>query len=810
MNNAGLLLKPRASACFLSLLLLAAAFVAGQSPPPGHGDAEEVLVDPGCAWSTDFSYPDFNSWINELVVYDDGNGPALYAGGPFTSADSVIVNHIARWDGNSWSPLASPWGSGTDGDVNAFAVWDDGGGPVLYLGGKFSTAAGAPITNHLARWDGTEMSSLGGIDSLAEWQTINTLTIYDDGSGAALYAAGQFNTAGGVAANNIVKWDGSTWSALSGPSGIGCDSEVFALAVFDDGSGAALYAGGRFGSAGGIAVSNIARWNGTEWAALSGPSGTGTDGWVHTLAAYDDGSGTALYAGGSFTSAGGVTAKAIARWDGSSWSGLGDTGCDFIGDILVADDGSGAALYAAGSYDSGGGPTNILSRWNGSSWQAYGSENMPGTTARDLAQYDSGAGPEIYVAGSFAGSGRIARVTSGTWTELDHDPAHFVNGTVRSLIEFDDCSGPALYAGGGFAEAGGVVVSNIGKLDGNGWSPLIGPSATGTSGPVLALAVHDDGTGEALYACGAFLNAGGVSVNRVARWDGSQWYPLTGPSGTGVDSTPDAMTTFDDGTGTALYVAGGFDTAGGVATGCVARWDGSQWLGFDAPVECSAVALAVFDDGSGEALYVGGAFSKVGELRVNNIMRWDGSVWSALDGPLSTGTDAAVQALAVFDDGTGEALYAAGEFVTAGGIVVNRIARWDGLEWSVLDDPHDVGIGPDLVETLLVYDDGLGPALYAGGEFSTAGGYTANSIARWDGAGWTPLLAAQGNGVLGTVHALAAADIGAGPTLFAGGNFSVAGGIASYGIAGYRCTPYLVFADGFESGDTQQWSVTVD
>ncbi len=38
--------------------------------------------------------------------------------------------------------------------------------------------------------------------------------------------------------------------------------------------------------------------------------------------------------------------------------------------------------------------------------------------------------------------------------------------------------------------------------------------------PVSALAVYDDGTGEALYAGGVFNTAGGVTVNQVARWDG--------------------------------------------------------------------------------------------------------------------------------------------------------------------------------------------------------------------------------------------------------------------------------------------------
>ena len=38
--------------------------------------------------------------------------------------------------------------------------------------------------------------------------------------------------------------------------------------------------------------------------------------------------------------------------------------------------------------------------------------------------------------------------------------------------------------------------------------------------PVWALAVGSDGT---LYAGGDFITAGGVTVNRVARWTGSAW-----------------------------------------------------------------------------------------------------------------------------------------------------------------------------------------------------------------------------------------------------------------------------------------------
>ena len=50
------------------------------------------------------------------------------------------------------------------------------------------------------------------------------------------------------------------------------------------------------------------------------------------------------------------------------------------------------------------------------------------------------------------------------------------------------------------------------------------------------------------------------------------------------------------------------------------------------------------------------------------------------------------------------------------------------------------GLGTDnSVGALAVFDDGGGPALFAGGLFTTAGGVAAAKIAKWDGLGWTPL-----------------------------------------------------------------------
>lgn len=103
----------------------------------------------------------------------------------------------------------------------------------------------------------------------------------------------------------------------------GLNGPVYALVVFDDGSGGgpALYAGGAFTNAGGVVVSNIARWDGASWEGVGG----GLNGGVNALIVFDDGhgDGPVLYAGGWFADDGDGAPNRVARWDGSSWTGVG-------------------------------------------------------------------------------------------------------------------------------------------------------------------------------------------------------------------------------------------------------------------------------------------------------------------------------------------------------------------------------------------------------------------------------------------------------------------------------------------------------
>ncbi|MCP4549165.1 MAG: hypothetical protein GY835_22150, partial [bacterium] len=289
--------------------------------------------------------------VAALTVYAHGNGEALYVAGGLTMAGGVAVNGIARWDGTAWSALSPRAGAGTNHSVHALAVYDDGSGEALYAGGWFTTA-GTVAVNQIARWDGTAWSALSGPAGTGTDGPVYALAVVDDGTGEALYAGGEFTTAGGLPVNTIAKWDGAAWSPLVGPAGPGTDGPVLALAGYDQGGGEALYAGGFFNVAGGEPVDHVARWDGTAWSAVRGPDDWGPNGRVHALAVYDDGNGEALYAGGWFDSAGppGMAAGGLARWDDTGWTGIDVDRDGGVEALAVYDDGNGPGLYLGGNF----------------------------------------------------------------------------------------------------------------------------------------------------------------------------------------------------------------------------------------------------------------------------------------------------------------------------------------------------------------------------------------------------------------------------------------------------------------------------
>lgn len=741
------------AAAFLPLFLACA--LRGQASP---GDGTPVAQ-----WLPGLGSPDMGWTVNALAPGDLGDGPALFAGGRFQTAGGVPAERVARLTGDNWAPL----GSGMNGEVHAVAVLDLGGGPALYAGGSFNLAGGVPAAN-IARWEGSAWAPLG---AGCAGGAVHALAVFDDGGGPALYAAGNFTTAGGLPATRIAKWNGAAWSAL----GSGVNDLVRCLLVHDDGSGPALYAGGEFDVAGGVTAWGLARWNGAAWSAVwSGAGapgvGSGVAGWVYAMAEWNPGGGTPrLYVTGSFLGAGLSAANGVARWNGVNWAGVGSgiTGLGYA--LLVHDDGGGEALYVGGDFHlAGGASANRIARWDGTAWTPLGTGFN--TLSRALAEYDAGDGPRLHAGGEFTTAGGLSTAYFSRWDGNAWRPVgQGLDGHAIALEVFDGGSGPELYAGGTFTKGAGAALKGIGRWDGAGWAPLAS-GLSGSAAAAFALTVFDDGGGPDLYVGGDFTSAGGVAASRIARWDGAAFTPL----GAGLNDQVRALRVFDDGGGPALYAGGWFTASGATSTLRLAKWDGAAWTAVGGGTNNWVYALEVHDDGGGPGLYVGGGFTLAGGAPFDRLARWRGGAWSAVGGGVSSW----VYVLRSRDEVGGPALYAGGQFTSAGGVPAAKIARFAGGAWSALGS----GMNND-VKDVEWFDDGsgAGPRLHAAGWFTSAGGVPATYMARWDGAAWS----AVDGGLNNVAEALQLFDegTGAGPALFVSGNFKTAGGLGAGGLA---------------------------
>jgi hypothetical protein len=143
---------------------------------------------------------------------------------------------------------------------------------------------------------------------------------------------------------------------------------------------------------------------------------------------------------------------------------------------------------------------------------------------------------------------------------------------------------------GGFVIGGGGAMTSVAGLTGvavfKTTNPATGLGANsnmngGANGQVRCLAIGPDGY---VYAGGLFTTAGGITCNRIAKWNGSQWQPL----GVGLNGTVFGMAFDPQGK---LWVVGSFTAlASGVNTinRFIAIWDGSRWQ--PAPILLSSVS----------------------------------------------------------------------------------------------------------------------------------------------------------------------------------------------------------------------------
>lgn len=296
-----------------------------------------------------------------------------------------------------------------------------------------------------------------------------------------------------------------------------------------------------------------------------------------------------------------------------------------------------------------------------------------------------------------------------------------------------------------------------------------------------------------LYVGGSFTNTAdsATTLQRIARWDGANWYPLA----YGLDNAVQTLAL--DQTGD-LY-AGGTFTFACSATECatsslrqIGRWDGNSWNALNGDGSSSiniSSAKALAFDSIHNYLYVGGKLTLVSPSgQSNNLVYWDtvNTTWHGLtiNSPIIGGApSASVPVNALVFDSTREVLYAGGAFTqtsNATPVLLPYIGEWDGTRWSQMAGGLD-----GAVNALALGAVTTSPAerqVLIGGSFSGATGPSVSSarLIFWNGSSFV----APGFTPNTTVQAVTTLSSGGAEYSYFGGNFTSVNG-ARYNMIGY-------------------------
>jgi hypothetical protein len=462
---------------------------------------------------------------NGEIFHIGAFGSTITVSGQFTTP----AQFIAQWNGSTWDAMGNPFTRPTEMEVAP-------------NGSVYASAFFTSTSRNVARYFGGTWLPLGNAVDLDSWVMDATDTL--------LFLNYQGGWIPGLVPEVAVRWDGTRFTGMG--NGIGRFwTNVDFIRAFAE-YGGELYAAGLFPNAGADSMANIARWNGTRWAAVPGFQANLPVQALHSA-------GGNLYAGGTFSMIGGTTVNGISRFDGTAWRAMG-SGLGAVNAIET----SGGAVYAGGSFTITGPPViRGVARWSGTAWEPL----RGGVYGTAFAAEDAGTG--VWVGGQFSfvdsttpayQFNHVARWDGTRWAGL----AGGVSGSPQAAVYALARRGTDLFVGGEFTMAGSVPASNIARWDGSSWHAL----GSGVSGPVEAIVAN----GSDVYVGGRFNLAGSDSVWSIARWDGTRWHKLG--SGLRKDINFSAQPTVRGmlGTSQGLYLGGDFTHAGAGLSNRIALW----------------------------------------------------------------------------------------------------------------------------------------------------------------------------------------------------------------------------------------------
>jgi hypothetical protein len=330
----------------------------------------------------------------------------------------------------------------------------------------------------------------------------------------------------------VAKYDvaSKTWSAL----GSGVNATVNALATFSL-LGDVVYVGGSFTTAGGITANRIARWFNNAWTAVGSGGGNGVNAVVTSLA-YRSGN---LFVGGGFNQANvgaSITANYIARvnTNANTWNPVGSGGNGVNGVVHALWISESGDVYVGGDFTDAnvGGSASIsanrVARWGNGSWSSLGTGASNGVNGTVLAI--TGSASDVFVGGTFSNAGGVANTGQCARWSIGLSRWIAMGTPPNAGVEALAVSGSYVFAGGLFTQAGGNPAARLARWNGKAWSTVGASGGQGADARVRGLAVR---AGRQIFIGGDFaqVNTGApINVGQVAQWEADTSARVSGPN----------------------------------------------------------------------------------------------------------------------------------------------------------------------------------------------------------------------------------------------------------------------------------------
>ena len=404
----------------------------------------------GASWSLQTTPVPSGTYYAGFLGVSCASSTSCFAVG-FYSGTGDGKSLIDRWDGTSWTTVASP------------SIGDGGLRGVSCVSATACFATGISVLPHSSdpltfavRWNGTAWGFAGPVAGGSQSQLEQVACP----SSTTCFAVGSYLNGVGTTKTLIERWDGTSWTIVPSPSsawritsvlsGISCASETscFAVGRYEVGYGARTL---------------IEQWDGTSWSIVASPNAAG--------GAYSSLSGVSCPSSTRCIAVGGTL---VEEWNGTAWAvSSGAAGSGFLSSVSCP---TVSSCIAVGSSSSS---ATFVRSWNGTSWSTVPSPNPVGAYSTFLVSVSCTTSSDCAAVGYAFSNGGVSalveRWNGTTWSiETTPNPA----GSTTLLYGVDCASATSCFAVGTQSGGPGTLVE---EWNGSTWAIVPSPNRAGTN-----------------------------------------------------------------------------------------------------------------------------------------------------------------------------------------------------------------------------------------------------------------------------------------------------------------------------------------